>query len=71
LALDAGNVSRSRRVFMTHGTRQRREHALEWIAAGLVAFFIFAGIAFYSFSVDVRSVSASTQSTDGKAHHRL
>ena len=24
---------------MTHGTRQRREHALEWIAAGLVAFF--------------------------------
>jgi hypothetical protein len=56
---------------MTHGTRQRREHALEWIAAGLVAFFIFAGIAFYSFSVDVRTVSASTQSTDGKAHHRL
>ena len=46
---------------MTHGTRQRREHALEWIAAGLVAFFIFAGIAFYSFSADVRSVSASTQ----------
>ncbi len=56
---------------MTHGTRQRREHALEWIAAGLVAFFIFAGIAFYSFSVDVRSVSAPTQSTDGKAHHRI
>jgi len=55
---------------MTNGTRQRREHALEWIAAGLVAFFVCAGIAFYSFSVDVRSVSASTQ-TDGKTHHRL
>src|ERR1700704_1532523 len=32
-----GNVSRSSRVFMTNGNPQRREHALEWIAAGLVA----------------------------------
>ena len=38
--------------------QQRREHTLEWIAAGLVAFFIFAGVAFYSFSVDVRNVGA-------------
>ena len=52
---------------MTHGTRQRREHALEWIAAGLVALLIFSGILFYSFSVDVRSVSAPQQ----KASHRL
>jgi hypothetical protein len=36
------------------------------IAARLVAFFIFVGIVFYSFSVDVKSVSASTQSTYGK-----
>jgi hypothetical protein len=57
---------------MTNGNPQRREHALEWIAAGLVAFFVFAGIAFYTFSVDVRSVSASTQSPYGKGlTHRL
>ena len=43
---------------MTDGKQQDHEHTLEWIAAGLVAFFIFAGVAFYSFSVDVRSVSA-------------
>jgi hypothetical protein len=36
------------------------------IAAGLVAFFIFAGVAFYSFSVDVRSVSEPPQGNDGK-----
>jgi hypothetical protein len=48
----------------------RHEHTLEWIAAGLVALFILAGIAFYSFSVDVRTVSAP-QSTDEKPHHRL
>ena len=42
---------------MTDGKQQDHEHTLEWIAAGLVAFFIFAGVAFYSFSVDVRSVS--------------
>jgi hypothetical protein len=48
-----------------------REHALEWIAAGLVALFIFAGVVFYSFSVDVRSMSAPQQGADGKASHRL
>ena len=52
---------------MTDGNQVLREHALEWIAAALVAFFIFAGIAFYSFSVDVRSVSAPQRSVDGKA----
>ena len=55
---------------MTDGEQQHREHTLEWMTAGLVALFIFAGVAFYSFSVDVRSVSASP---DGKSatHHRL
>ena len=58
---------------MTDGKQQDHEHSLEWIAAGLVAFFIFAGVAFYSFSVDVRSVGAPPQGTDGKGstHHRL
>ncbi len=58
---------------MTDGKQQDHEHTLEWIAAGLVAFFIFAGVAFYSFSVDVRSVSEPPQGTDGKGstHHRL
>ena len=58
---------------MTDGKQQDHEHILEWIAAGLVAFFIFAGVAFYSFSVDVRSVSAPPQGADGKGstHHRL
>ena len=45
---------------MTDGKQQHCEHTLEWIAAGLVAFFIFAGVVFYSFSVDVRSVGVST-----------
>ena len=55
---------------MTDEKQQRHEHTLEWIAAGLVAFFIFAGVVFYSFSVDVKSVSASP---DGRSatHHRL
>ena len=55
---------------MTDGERQHQEHALEWIAAGLVALFVLAGVAFYSFSVDVRGVSASP---DGKSatHRRL
>ena len=52
---------------MTDGNQVLREHALEWIAAGLVALLIFSGILFYSFSVDVRSVSAPQQ----KASHRL
>ena len=55
---------------MTDGNQVLREHFLEWVAVGLVAFFIFAGVAFYSFSVDVRSVNAPAQSTDGKANHR-
>jgi hypothetical protein len=48
----------------------RHEHTLEWIAAGLVALFILAGIAFYRFSVDVRSLITSP---DGKSatHHPL
>ena len=54
---------------MTDGERQYHEHALEWIAAGLVAFFIFAGVAFYSFSVDVRNVGALPQK--GSSNHRL
>ena len=54
---------------MTDGKPQRREHALEWIAAALVAFFIFAGIAFYSFSVDVRNVGALPQK--GSSNYRL
>ena len=49
--------------------QQRREHTLEWIAAGLVAFFIFAGVAFYSFGVDVRNVGALPQK--GSSNHRL
>jgi hypothetical protein len=56
---------------MTDENQVLREHALEWIAAGLVALFIFSGIVFYSFSVDVRSISATQQSVDGKASHRL
>jgi hypothetical protein len=56
---------------MTDGHEVLREHALEWIAAGLVALFIFAGVVFYGFSVEVKSLSAPPQSTDGKAHHRL
>jgi hypothetical protein len=56
---------------MTDENQVLREHALEWIAAGLVAIFIFSGIVFYSFSVDVRSISATQQSVDGKASHRL
>ena len=32
---------------MTDGNQVRREHALEWIAAGLVALLIFSGILFY------------------------
>jgi hypothetical protein len=52
---------------MTDGNQVLREHALEWIAAGLVALFIFSGIVFYSFSVDVRSIGATQQSVDGKA----
>jgi hypothetical protein len=49
--------------------QQCRQHALEWIAAGLVAFFMFAGVAFYSFSVDVRNVGAVPQK--GSSNHRL
>ena len=49
--------------------QQPREHALEWIAAGLIAFFIFAGIAFYSFSVDVKSVGEPPQKIS--SNHRL
>jgi hypothetical protein len=44
---------------MTDGNQVLREHALEWIAAGLVALFIFSGILFYSLSVDVRSINAT------------
>ena len=47
--------------------KQRHEHILEWVAAGLVAFFIVAGVAFYSFSVDVRSVGV----LPGSSNHRL
>ena len=53
----------------TDGNQVLREHALEWIAAGLIAFFIFAGIAFYSFSVDVRNVGALPQKVS--SNHRL
>jgi hypothetical protein len=35
-----------------------RDHALEWIAAGLVAFCVFSAVAFYSFSVDMKTISA-------------
>ena len=59
-------------VVVTDGSENQviREHALEWIVAGLVALFVFAGVAFYSVSVDVWSISASP---DGKSatHHRL
>jgi hypothetical protein len=48
-----------------------REHALEWIVAGLVALFVFAGVAFYSFSVEVRSISSTQQSPGEKSSHRL
>ena len=47
---------------MTDANQVLREHALEWIAAGLVALFVFSGILFYSFSVDVRSINATQQS---------
>ena len=53
----------------TDGNQVLREHPLEWIAAGLIAFFIFAGIAFYKFSVDVRNVGALPQK--GSSNHRL
>ena len=43
---DGRNVPGS--VIMT----KEKSHALEWITAGLVAFFVFAGVAFYTFSVD-------------------
>ena len=56
---------------MTDANQVLREHALEWIAAGLVALFVFSGILFYSFSVDVRSINATQQSADGNASHRL
>ena len=46
---------------MTDGKPQRREHALEWIAAALLAFFIFAGIAFCSFSLAVGNGGALPQ----------
>ena len=36
---------------MTDGERQYHEHALEWIAAGLVALFVLAGVAFFSVNV--------------------
>lgn len=52
---------------MTDGNQVLREHALEWIAAGLVALFVFSGILFYSFSVDMRGINATQQ----KASHRL
>ena len=54
---------------MTDGEQQYREHTLEWIAAGLVALFIFAGVAFYGFSVDVRNVGALPQKSS--SNHRL
>ena len=43
---------------MTVEQKVLRDHALEWIVAGLVAFFIFSGIALYSFSVDMKTISA-------------
>lgn len=56
--------------------KHKQEHTLEWIAAGLVALFVFAGVAFYSFvfagvafysfSVDVRSVSTPPPSNGWK-----
>jgi hypothetical protein len=54
-----------RSVGVTDG-KHKQEHTLEWIAAGLVALFVFAGVAFYSFSVDVRSVSTSPPSNGWK-----
>ena len=51
---------------MTDEKQPRHEHTLEWIVAGLVAFFIFAAVVFYSFSVDVRSVSASPTIAGGQ-----
>jgi hypothetical protein len=54
---------------VTDGQQRHHEHALEWIAAGLVALFIFAGVAFYSFSVDVRKVGALPQKVS--SNHRL
>ena len=53
---------------MTDGNQVLREHALEWIAAGLVALFIFSGILFYSLSVDIQSINATQQSVDGNSH---
>jgi hypothetical protein len=54
-----------RSVGVTDG-KHKEEHTLEWIAAGLVALFVFAGVAFYSFSVDVRSVSTPPPSNGWK-----
>jgi hypothetical protein len=70
LGRDGGNVPQSGSVVVTDEKQQRHEHTLEWIAAGLVAFFIFAGVVFYSFSVDVKSVSASPVGKSA-THHRL
>jgi hypothetical protein len=69
LSRNGGNVSPYRSAGVIDEKQQRREHTLEWIAAGLVAFFIFAGVAFYSFSVDVRNVGVLPQK--GSSNHRL
>jgi hypothetical protein len=69
LAEMVGNAPSCRRVVVMAGEQQHHEHALEWIAAGLVALFIFAGVAFYSFGVDVRSVGGLPMK--GASNHRL
>jgi hypothetical protein len=46
---------------LTDGNQVLRERALEWIAAGLVALFIFSGIVFYSFSVDAEHKRDATK----------
>ena len=56
---------------MSNENQVMREHALEWIVAGLVALFVFAGVAFYSFSVDVRSINLTQQRPGEKSSHRL
>jgi hypothetical protein len=55
---------------LTDGNQVLRERALEWIAAGLVALFIFSGIVFYSFSVDAEHKRDATK-CGGEASHRL
>jgi hypothetical protein len=48
-------------------TKFQQEPPLKWIATGLVACFILSGIAFYSFSVDIRQIDADHYSAREKS----